>query len=493
MSDDLAKLKKKIISAFKLSGFQIRSDVANFFVEQLAPFDESDRQKWVLKITQNIQNQKLDSINIEKKHIEKAINDLNNTGLDEGESVFSVISAFDVPKFVYNVQNKKFERQTKPRKILGNPTLKSSYLRNRYAMLLQKTQRHELFSPVIIEKSTEEVKKFKLMYVENLLSNSYVKEAVVLGLFTQLTEGKFYIEDPTGAVPLDLSAAKFHSGFFCEGCFVLAEGNFDDGVLKDVRLDLPIVQEKLRLLFVGYDNCPPVAIVLMGPFSVVEKDLYKMKTLLTQLGTLTNGCNQLKKETDIVLVPSSDDPAAANILPRKGLPECLAEGLKKHYPRTILATNPCRLQYCTQQIVVFKMDLLSKFCRNTLHFPDTTNIDYHFARTLICQGTLTPINPIAIPVHWDFDDCLSLYPLPDLVVIGDTSQSFHTTQRGCTVLNTGSFIKSQFSFKVYVPSTRTIEDSEIPEDETMIGANDDVNLESSELMRTVNDTAMLEV
>lgn len=262
--------------------------------------------------------------------------------------------------------------------------------------------------------------------------------------------------------------------------------------LSDVRLDLPIVMEKLRLLFVGYDDCPPVAIVLMGPFSIVDKNPYNMKTLLTQLGALTNGCNQLKKETDIILVPSSDDPSAPNILPRTGIPECLAEGLKKHYPRTILATNPCRLQYCTQQILLFKMDLLSKFCRNTIFFPDTENIDYHFARTLICQGNLAPIHHIVLPIHWDYDDCMSLYPLPDLIVIGDSSQSFHTTQRDCTVLNTGSFIKSKFCFKVYIPATKTIEDSEIPEDESMIGANDDGNLESSELLKTVNDTALLE-
>lgn len=231
MSDDLGRLKKKIISAFKLSGFQIRQDVASYFVEQLVPFNDTERQRWVTQITQAIQNQKLESINIEQKHIEKAINELNNTGLDEGESVFSVINAFEVPKFVFNTQNKKFERKTETRKILAKPSLKPGYLRNRYAMLLQKTQRHELFSPVIVEKA-EEVKKFKLLFVENLLSNSSVKEAVVLGLLTQLTEGKFYIEDPTGSVLLDLSAAKFHSGFFCEGCFVLAEGSFDEGVFK---------------------------------------------------------------------------------------------------------------------------------------------------------------------------------------------------------------------------------------------------------------------
>jgi len=69
-----------------------------------------------------------------------------------------------------------------------------------------------------------------------------------------------------------------------------------------------------------------------------------------------------------------------------------------------------------------------------------------------------------MPVHWDYDPALWLYPLPDLVVMGDACQSFASTQHGCTVLNTGSFVKSKFAFKVYIPATRTIEDSEIPGD-----------------------------
>lgn len=238
--------------------------------------------------------------------------------------------------------------------------------------------------------------------------------------------------------------------------------------LSDVRLDLPVVMEKLRQLFVGYDSCPPQAIVLMGPFTTSTRNYQELRQHLDALGALANGCEQLKKQTDLVLVPSSEDPTAPNILPRAPLPECLAAGLLKAWPRTQLATNPCRLQYCTQQIVVCRLDLMAKFCRNTLHFPeDTTHIEQHFARTLVCQGHLVPIHPIAMPVHWDYDPALWLYPLPDLVVMGDSCASFTSTQHGCTVLNTGSFIKSKFAFKVYIPATRTIEDSEIPGDMEM--------------------------
>ncbi|XP_068149363.1 DNA polymerase epsilon subunit 2 [Drosophila tropicalis] len=523
MDAELLQLRKRITNNFKLSGFLIRSENSSYLAEQLLPFDRAERDKWLTVITENLQGQKLASPHVERSALEKAINELNRVGLDEGETVFAVIDAFTVPRYRYNQRNKKFELDAQPRQLLTQPGMKSTYLQQRYAMLLQKTLRHDLFAPAVIQDGVgadAQAKKFKLQFAENLLATNSMKEAVVLGLLTQLKEGKFYVEDPTGCVQLDLSGARFHAGFFCEGCFVLAEGKYSNGVLKvdglgfppaeaatssraffgtanswggesgkllkysprlqelertntettivflsDVRLDLPIVMEKLRQLFVGYDSCPPQAIVLMGPFSSSSKNQHEMRQHFDALGGLAAGCDQLKRQTDLILVPSTEDPTAPNILPRAPLPECLAAGLIKAWPRTQLATNPCRLQYCTQQIVVCRLDLMAKFCRNTLHFPeDTSHIEQHFARTIVCQGHLVPIHPIAMPVHWDYDPSLWLYPLPDLIVMGDSCQSFQSTQHACTVLNTGSFVKSKFAFKVYIPATRTIEDSEIPGD-----------------------------
>ncbi|XP_037722354.1 DNA polymerase epsilon subunit 2 [Drosophila subpulchrella] len=523
MEADLLPLRKRITNTFKLCGFLIRSENSSYLAEQLLPFEAAERDKWLTVITENLQSQKLLTPHVERAALEKAINELNRVGLDEGETVFALIDAFTVPRFRYNQRVKKFELDTQPRQLLTAPRMKSDYMQQRYAMLLQKTLRHDLFAPAVIQDGVAaeaQAKKFKLQFAENLLATSAVKEAVVLGLLTQLKEGKFYVEDPTGCVQLDLTGARFHAGFFCEGCFVLAEGNYKEGILKvdglgfppaepatssraffgtantwggesskllkysprlqelertntettivflsDVRLDLPVVMDKLRQLFVGYDSCPPQAIVLMGPFTASTRNHHELRHHLDALGGLAAGCEQLKKQTDLILVPSSEDPTAPNILPRAPIPECLASGLLKAWPRTQLATNPCRLQYCTQQIVVCRLDLMAKFCRNTLHFPeDTSQIEQHFARTIVCQGHLVPIHPIAMPVHWDYDPALWLYPLPDLIVMGDSCQSFSSNQHGCTVLNTGSFVKSKFAFKVYIPATRTIEDSEIPDD-----------------------------
>ncbi|XP_058812218.1 DNA polymerase epsilon subunit 2 [Topomyia yanbarensis] len=515
---DIAKLKAQIVSRFNISGFQIRSEASIFLAQQISPLSDGDRKRWLQNIANHVQGQSLELPVIEKKHIELAIKEANNTGLEDNESVFAVINAFDVPKFRYCEEKKKFLPATGTRGLLPGPDAKSEYIRDRYLMLWQKTSRHEMFNSSTIGVNNNE-KRLTLKKIETLLSTSKMNDVVILGLLTQLTEGNFYLEDPTGVVPIDISETAFSSGLFCEGCFVLACGKFRDGILKieemgfpvtelatssraffgtvntwggrsksllkysrnlaelekndskdsivflsDCWLDNPIVLAKLKMLLQGYNQFPPVAIVLMGPFAKLNENVYSLKGRFQALGDILAGCERLKMETDVVLVPSCDDPAAANILPRPPLPECLVGDLKKRYPRVVLASNPCRLQYCTQQIVVCRADLVTKLCRNTIYFPKSGQLEDHFARTLISQGTLAPLHPIALPVHWNYDAALSLYPLPDLIVVGDPCQGFQTTEQECTVMNTGSFPKSKFAFKVYIPSSRTVEDSQIPDD-----------------------------
>lgn len=340
-----------------------------------------------------------------------------------------------MPKYKYDIERKKYFLENKKRNFLPPASVRSEFLVDRYTMLWQRTCRHELFSASIPGTSIA-AKKFQLRKIETLLASSSVDEVVVLGFLAQLKENKFFIEDPSGAVPLDLTAVQFHSGFFCEGCFVLIEGNYADGKLKasgmgfppmeaanssrayfgslntwggksktllknsvrlaeveqtnvdativflaDCWLDDPVVMEKLQTLFVGYNDIPPVAIVLMGPFMRNSTNPWDLKTKLKQFAEIvSNNCPVIKRQTDLILIPAPDDPVAPVILPRTGLAEAICTDLKHLLPRTILATNPCRLQYCTQQIVVCRADLVTKLCRNTINFPDSGKLEDHVSR-----------------------------------------------------------------------------------------------------------------
>lgn len=50
-----------------------------------------------------------------------------------------------------------------------------------------------------------------------------------------------------------------------------------------------------------------------------------------------------------------------------------------------------------------------------------------------------------MPIYWNMDASLSLYPLPDLIVIGDPSKPFEIQQQGCAVINTVDIHSLDFS------------------------------------------------
>lgn len=64
------------------------------------------------------------------------------------------------------------------------------------------------------------------------------------------------------------------------------------------------------------------------------------------------------------------------IIFRAPLPSTINDILKKRIRHLHLATNPVRLQYCTQEIVIFREDLLQKLCRYCIKLP-ADNLPMH--------------------------------------------------------------------------------------------------------------------
>lgn len=60
-----------------------------------------------------------------------------------------------------------------------------------------------------------------------------------------------------------------------------------------------------------------------------------------------------------------------HIVCRPPLPFQLFE-LMKNVPNCSFASNPCRIQYTNQEIVVMRYDLVEKMCRNSIHMPSIT-------------------------------------------------------------------------------------------------------------------------
>lgn len=113
----------------------------------------------------------------------------------------------------------------------------------------------------------------------------------------------------------------------------------------------------------------------------------------------------------------------------------VTQELKKFVPKAIFTTNPCRIQYCTREITVFRADVVPKLLQGTIHKPAKKDIAEYVAKTIIGQAHLSPLSLNALPVHWEFDHTLRLYPLPDLVVIGDKTEPYQAKYKGCQIIN----------------------------------------------------------
>uniref|UniRef100_A0A8D0T9C8 DNA polymerase epsilon subunit n=1 Tax=Sus scrofa TaxID=9823 RepID=A0A8D0T9C8_PIG len=492
------RLRSRALSAFKLRGLLLRGEAIKYLTGALQSINEVELEDALEKIIDAVEKQPLSSNMIEKSVVEAAVQECSQSVDETIEHIFNIIGAFDIPRFVYNSERKKFlpllmTSHPAPN-LFGTARDKAELFRERYTILHQRTHRHELFTPPVIGSHPDESgSKF---------------------------QGKFFLEDPTGTVPLDLSKAQFHSGLYTESCFVLAEGWFEDQIfhvnafgfpptepssttrayygninffggpsntsvktsaklkqledenkdamfvfISDVWLDQVEVLEKLHTMFSGYSPAPPTCFILCGNFSSTPYGKNQVQALKDSLKTLADIICEypnIHQSSRFVFVPGPEDPGFGSILPRPPFAESITNEFRQRVPYSVFTTNPCRIQYCTQEIIVFREDLVNKMCRNCVRFPGSNlDIPNHFVKTILSQGHLTPLPLYVCPVYWAYDYALRVYPVPDLLVIADKYDPFTLTNTECLCLNPGSFPRSGFSFKVYYPSSKTVEDSKL--------------------------------
>ncbi|XP_046858107.1 DNA polymerase epsilon subunit 2-like [Xenia sp. Carnegie-2017] len=515
----------RIVKTFKFHGLSLQSESSRFLGDVLSTVNVKDIDEWLDRIIESIQNNiVLSSTSIGKDLVVNAVEECSEGSEEKSDNVFAVIDAFEVPRYEYNVDRKKYLRDTiNDFHLHPTASCKAKFYQDRYMTIYQRTIRHELFAPPsVVTHPSQKTNKYELKPVEYLLgSTAILGKLIVLGMVTQIKEGKYYLEDPTGVVPVDLSKAKYHTGLFTENSFVLAEGVYEDGefhvealgcppsepsqvtrnyfgninffggpsavalktstklrtieednqeamfvILSDVWLDLPKVMAKLRVLFNGYASVPPTLFIFCGNFiskPFGSKHSWKLRECFNDLSDLISEFPSLVESSRFVFVPGPQDPGPGNILPRPALPSCLTQRMKSKIPFTFFATNPCRIQYCSQEIVVFREDLVNKMCRTCIHLPkDLENIPSHLVKTIISQAHLAPLPHHVRPVYWNYDNALRIYPVPDLIILADKYHSYvQPTSLDCTCVNPGSFSKNEYSFKVYWPASREVEDSKI--------------------------------
>ncbi|XP_014471105.1 PREDICTED: DNA polymerase epsilon subunit 2 [Dinoponera quadriceps] len=513
------KCVQMIQTNFSLYGLVLSRELKVSLTKHLLKVQEKERESWMNRIIELILAQNLDGPHVTAKHLKTAIEEcLEPHKLKNTETVFNVISGHNIPKIKYDISKKKYIIDSE--NLHSEVQCKSLIFKHRFEMVWYKTLRHKQYSSSKFEKQSAD--KINLIPIEYLLSELKTGNVCIMGLLTQLTEDQYYLEDTSGSVKIDLGNTDFQDAFIMEGCIVIANGTYKDDTLHvenisfppieswesfrsdfgdantfggphnlslkmseklqvheknnedgiivfiaELWLDFPNVLQKFRTILEGYMNYPPIAFVLCGHFLSFPTNVTSAQALITGFKDLVDIIMQyasVRETSKFIFVPGPHDLGSPKILPKPPLPKCIIEEVTRSIPNAIFTTNPCRIQYCTKEIVVLREDMLTKMCRNSLRFPKEENFFKHFARAIISQSHLIPVPLEVVPVYWKYDHALQIFPTPDLIVIADNFETYTASYSDCYVINPGMFSKNNFSFQTYVPAANQIQDCQLPND-----------------------------
>jgi DNA polymerase epsilon subunit 2 len=123
------------------------------------------------------------------------------------------------------------------------------------------------------------------------------------------------------------------------------------------------VIEKLQRVFEGFESTAAegevdLLFILMGNFvSTPARSPGGREAVTSAFSALADAiasCPRIAQQAKFLIVPGPQDPGINNALPRRPVPEEFAKELKKKVQHLTLASNPCRVRFFTQEIVLFR-------------------------------------------------------------------------------------------------------------------------------------------
>ncbi|ODV90602.1 hypothetical protein CANCADRAFT_108250 [Tortispora caseinolytica NRRL Y-17796] len=284
----------------------------------------------------------------------------------------------------------------------------------------------------------------------------------------------------------------------------------------EIHLDNPKVLLALDKTFAKLDSDKeeiPLAIVLIGSFTSSafqgSGDSTQYKASFDNLEKILKKYPDLTQNATFIFVPGENDPwatshssGAIRMLPQRPIPEIFTNRLRRVSPRIIFTSNPCRISFFSQEIVICRDDIGARMRRNQLRiganplgyqeaeqadkenrpanpekednemlsatdhsqhndqFKPTAEVieGRRIARTLLDQATLSPFPQEITPNLWDYYSTLWLQPLPTVLVMSDaTSPSYIVSYEECQVSNVGSFLgRHKVQWCEYRPSVKEV-------------------------------------
>lgn len=285
-------------------------------------------------------------------------------------------------------------------------------------------------------------------------------------------------------------------------------------VLSDVYLDQPRVLQQLESLFATYENfaIPRIpCFVIMGNFCSPtshqpqqQNQQYSQNSVgqgrtvsaIEELVTLITKFPRLAQYAHFCIVPGPNDYGVLgcshlHVLPLPPLDKVMKSSISsisgsKNVAHLNYGSNPCRIRFSGQEIVVFRYDLLHLMQQNQVLLQrnaTSTDVDmtidndsnHHrqphcrLVKTILDQGHLIPVSNV--PLYWNYDSSLQLYPLPDALILGGDGPSspYHEIYGGCQVIHPGSFVPTSSanttstgsSYAVFSPDGNSDADDEL--------------------------------
>ncbi|ODQ65505.1 hypothetical protein NADFUDRAFT_5169, partial [Nadsonia fulvescens var. elongata DSM 6958] len=293
-----------------------------------------------------------------------------------------------------------------------------------------------------------------------------------------------------------------HKIVFLGGDLFLDQLSFLDAFKKFLQFMRSEFQESAS-------QCAPIAFVIHGSFVSVPVQSNGASTIYKQgfdgLASLLSSFPELTTSSKFVFVPGDNDPWRATLFggvagttyPLKPIPSMFTSRLNRVLTDVVWTSNPTRMLYLSQEIVIFRDQVDERLRRNNINFSpsvssnieDDNNDDIRsaevasksvfseenskspseilspyvqlarkVARTLLDQSHLLPYTLSTKSVSWDHDAALWMTPLPNLLVMADTSAPVsRVTYEGCKVVNCGKFLSrglggSRVNWVEYTPS-----------------------------------------
>lgn len=257
----------------------------------------------------------------------------------------------------------------------------------------------------------------------------------------------------------------------------LSARKYADGmvaVLSNVHLDKASVLHDLTTMLDGFDHMPtpPLMLILMGDFcshafGQYANDRDTFRRLFDELAVVFSAFPHVLSRMHVVVIPGPNDPGSAAVLPRSPIPAFFLNRLASPdvCPTFTSTTNPCRLRYFTQDILLFRQDVSRRLRRASMVPPSGDgSIHEHVVTTLLHQAHVCPLPLSQQPVYWAHDHALRVHPLPHMLVIAEDLDPYcvgDAEDDRPVVVNPGSFAEDGV-FTILRPARCIAEESSIP-------------------------------